>query len=127
MQFSHLFALLPLLASAAVAAPLEARQAGSSDGWSVAFFNDASCTYGSQINTTSSDTNYFDCQPAGSGPWANGTYFGAKVNADMYCHIKLFADPACATQVGGEINSAVSGCLSNPTGGIMAYSASCYR
>lgn len=126
MQLSNALVLLPILASAAFAVPLEARQTDTY-GWSVAFFDDASCTGGADLNTTSGDANYFDCQAAGSGPYANGTFFGAKATADGYCHIKFFADTACNTQVGSEINSAVSGCISNPPSGIMAYSASCYR
>ena len=126
MRLSGVLAFLPYLAFGALAAPLETRQ-DNSNGWSVAFFGDSSCTGSASLNTTSTDTNYFDCQAAGSGPYANGTFFGAKATADMYCHIKFFADTACSTQVGSQINSAATGCISNPTGGILAYSASCYR
>jgi hypothetical protein len=127
MQLLSILALLPILASASLAVPLDARQSGSSDGWSVAFYGSESCDETPSITTTSSDTNYFDCQPAGSGPWANGTFFAAEVKADMYCHVKLFSDATCATQVGDEYYSEVTGCLTNPAAGFGAYSVSCYR
>ncbi|KAF2237718.1 hypothetical protein EV356DRAFT_510722 [Viridothelium virens] len=126
MQLSTVLALLPVLASSALAAPLEARQS-STYGWSVSFFNDASCSGTADLTTTAGDDDYFDCQAAGSGPWANGTFFGAKASADGYCHIKFFADTTCTSQVGDEINGVASACIDNPSGGIMAYSASCYR
>ena len=126
MQLSSILVLLPILVSGAFAAPLEARQSDTY-GWSVAFFDDASCTGTADISTTAGDDVYFDCQAAGSGPYANGTFFGAKATADEYCHIKFFADTACATQVGDQTNGDASACIANPPSGIMAYSTNCYR
>lgn len=119
MQFSHLsFAtLISLLFTSATAQDLV--------GWSVAFYNDDTCSTPS-LNTTSSDSNYFTCQPAGPGFYTNGTFAAIGATADDYCHIQFYSDLACKSELGDPVNSGAISChIVNPPA--MAYSVSCYR
>ncbi|KAI9701353.1 MAG: hypothetical protein M1820_006575 [Bogoriella megaspora] len=126
MQLTSLIALLPVLTSSTLAAPLEARQLNQEFGWSVSFWESNTCNGKPSLNTTSGPANRFDCQRIGPGSLSNGTFFSANVRADMYCHVTLFADDACTKQVNEYWNEA-TGCLKNPGPGFRAYSTRCGR